>query len=113
MGSPRRAENREINPRGCSPLVDPLVGPLVDPLVGQKFAFACSTRRPTEMVVNSNQSKEGCWGRSERGRGKRHHGSQKKGGAIVHKRQHNSSHKELVPEHFPLFFRVRGATILK
>ena len=31
--------------------------------------------------------------------------------AIVHKRQRNSSHKELVARHFPFFSGFRGATI--
>ena len=45
LGSPRRAENREMKPRGAlvgalvgglvGPLVDPLVGPFLGPLVGQ------------------------------------------------------------------------------
>ena len=46
-------------------------------------------------------SKEGYWGRSKRGRGKRRNSC-----AIVHKRQCNSSQKELVVGHFPSFFKV-------
>ena len=46
------------------------------------------------------------WGRSKRGHGKRRNSSRK----AIHKRQRkllrNSSHKELVARHFPLFFRV-------
>ena len=44
---------------------------------------------------------EGYWGQSKRG-----HGKGRNSCAIAHERQRNSSHKELVARHFPLFFRV-------
>ena len=50
VGSPRRAENRELSPRGCSRrgARGPTRGATHGPTRGSNFAFACSVRRRLE-----------------------------------------------------------------
>ena len=75
------------------------IGSLVPRLVRCASQRHSNTTGGAGKVFNGEDSsqallslKEGCWGQSERG--------------IVHKRQRNSSHKELVAKRVPLFFKI-------